>query len=128
TSSLTAPLGDDRDSLRLRWKPVLPQVYFVRNSQLPNFENDGALWAGRGANVMIRTGLRAEWGRVRFFLLPELLYEENRWYRLADPPFAPALQLPRNPYGSPWHAGFQSIDLPIRFGPPDPIRGLDPGQ
>ena len=127
-TSLTPSLTGDTASGRPAWKPVLPEIHFARNSDLPYSGNDGALWAGRGSNISIRTGIRADWRRAHLFFLPEILYEENRWYRLADPPYAPALSLPRNPYGSPWHAGVQSIDMPIRFGPPNPLRRFDAGQ
>jgi hypothetical protein len=60
-------------------------------------------------------------------VVPELAYSENRTYLLADPSISPAVPSSRNPYSSPWHAGSQSIDLPIRFGD-GALTRLGPGQ
>jgi hypothetical protein len=131
TTTLTPRLraAGDTGVSRITWKLFAPEVHYAHNNHLPYGGNDGPLWAGRGSNVSIRTGIGAQRGRVELFVVPEIIYEQNRWYRLADPPFAPVLQLPRNGYGSPWHSTLQSIDLPIRFGlPNDARRRLHPGQ
>ncbi|HET8713760.1 MAG TPA: hypothetical protein VFM23_08790, partial [Gemmatimonadales bacterium] len=84
------------------------QTVTVYNSAFAFSLNDGALWAGRGWNQLVRAGVRARWGRVTLMLAPELVSSENRAYAVPS----------TRPY---------SIDLPERFG----ARGfsrLEPGQ
>ena len=108
---------------------VDPATYVVWNSQVAHSLNDGALWAGRGANVLLRGGLHASWHPsarigIDVRLVPELTYSRNHpfpilTYRGSD----------RSAYASPWHGagGLASADLPLRFGD-QPITRLIPGQ
>jgi hypothetical protein len=127
-STMTPPLSGG--SHTFRWAVVLPEVSYVSNRELPYSFNDGAIWAGRGINARVLTGLRAEWGAVRAILAPELLYSANKPYPLTDnravrPPFPAG----RSQWANPWHVGPYpfSIDLPLRFGD-EPLHRIDPGQ
>jgi hypothetical protein len=129
-SSLSPRLRPDTGTAPfISWQSAPTDARFTYNDRLPYSLNDGALWAGRGANVSVRTGARAEWGRVRVFILPEVAYSENRFYALPrqDTSLFAAMPASRNMYSSPWHTRVQSIDLPVRFGPL-PFWVFDPGQ
>jgi hypothetical protein len=106
---------------------VLPRIRMVHNSEAPYSLNDEGLWAGRGMSVQATFGAVARFGAVRVAILPELTSSANADYPLADPLISPPVPARRSPYSSPWHAGAQSIDLPIRFGD-SPLRRLGPGQ
>jgi hypothetical protein len=128
-SSMAAPLPG---SSAIRWALIAPELYLVTNSRLPYSLNDGALWAGRGVNIRLSAGVRAERGPMRIILAPELLDEQNREYGLNRPGSdtyfgAPPIPPGRNPYAYPWRVLPWSIDYPLRFGP-NRIRRLDPGQ
>ena len=124
-SSLTPWLADRAASPRVF--PVLPRTRVTYNSDLPYSLNDGGLWAGRGMNLDITLGAGVQVGRVRLIVAPSLVHSDNRDYALADPAISPSPPPRRNPFSSPWHAGAQSIDLPIRFGTA-PINRLTAGQ
>jgi hypothetical protein len=126
-STLAARLSDSTRTLAWALAPL--QHRYTYNSDLPFSLNDGALWAGRGSNASITLGVRAEWGPVRFFLLPEFSGSENRAFRGpdVDPRITPPRPAARDSFSSPWHAGPQSIDLPWRFGP-TAFGDLDWGQ
>lgn len=128
-STLNGRVHDSTRAHSLGWRLSSPELLFTQNSELPYSLNDGALWAGRGANASILAGAVADWGRARLFLLPELTYSENRFYPLVDPTYAlnPAILPARDTFSSPWHQGPQSIDLPLRFGA-IPFWRLFPGQ
>lgn len=113
-SSMTAALAGAPD--RVQVGVILPHIRTTYNSELPYSLNDGALWAGRGMNVSVVAGIIVEYGRFRLIAAPELSASQNRPYELADPAISPSVPPSRNPFSSPWHAGAQSIDLPIRFG------------
>jgi hypothetical protein len=66
-------------------------------------------------------------GRVRVIAAPTYAYSRHGDYALADPTISPPVPASRNPFASPWHAGSQSIDLPIRFGS-SPLSRLSAGQ
>jgi hypothetical protein len=129
SASTLTPRRDTATDRRGGWRTAAPELRYRYNGKLPYSLNDGAMWAGRGSNALVHLGALAEWGRARIILLPELAYSENRFYRLLDPNYRvnPTLPPSRNPFSSPWHAGPQSIDLPIRFGSA-PFWRLDPGQ
>jgi hypothetical protein len=75
------------------------------------------MWAGRGNNVDVVAGAIIDVPRLRLIIAPELASSQNRPYALpADTTISPPVPTSRNPFSSPWHAGSQSIDLPIRFG------------
>ncbi|PYO94567.1 MAG: hypothetical protein DMD62_04815 [Gemmatimonadetes bacterium] len=113
----------DRPTVRLL--PV--ELSTVYNTTLPFSLNDGAMWAGRGWNQMLRLGVGLRWRHVTLVLAPALVSAEN----LAYPLPADSVQLPRPPgrssYSTPWHVGAYSIDLPLRFGTRG-FTGLDAGQ
>ena len=121
-SSLMAAHGGDA-----RFTLAPPQLRIVANSAMPYSLNDGAMWAGRGTSAQVTFGATARIGRVRIALLPEVVWSANDGYPLADTTISPAVPATRHPYSSPWHAGAQSVDLPIRFGDA-PLSRLTPGQ
>ena len=129
TSSLTDPR-------RLGMKPrlfsiVLPQVTYAENTRLPFGQNDGALWAGVGANVRALAGFTASFGPVRLVAIPELTYYANQRLPIdpSNPRFVPLPNLlpGRAHFSLPWNQFPYSIDAPWRFGT-DPLTKLYPGQ
>lgn len=122
-SSLTAPLPGEARSFRGAVVP--PAVATVSNSAVPYSGNDGALWAGRGLNVRVLAGLRAEWGPVRLIAAPELVQSANRHYTAFD--LAPRPPDGLNRFANPWLTGPDWSDLPLRFGG-DKLERIDPGQ
>lgn len=97
---------------------VFPQFTFIANSTLPFGQNDGALWAGKGANARILGGFTARVGPVRLVAIPEFAYSANN--RLSVNPidgrFAPPLAADRSRFSSPFNGHPYSIDMPYRFG------------
>ena len=81
--------------------PLLPELLVVRNSDIPVADNDGALWAGRGASVLIRGGLAARAGRVALVLAPELAYARNLGFA-STPSFLGGQQPGTGPFAAPW--------------------------
>ena len=90
---------------------VDPQTEMAWNSEIPLSLNDGSLWAGRGLNTTVSTGVAGSSGRFRFMLAPRLNVSQNK-------PFAilPSGRADRSGFASPWRSGVQSADLPLRFG------------
>jgi len=129
TSTLTDPrrLG----MAARRFSIVFPHIMYVDNSRLPFGQNDGALWAGIGANVRALAGFTISAGPVRLVAIPELAYSSNNRFPIdpANPRFIPQPDLipGRTHFSSPWNQFPYSIDLPWRFGT-DPIRKVYPGQ
>ena len=91
---------------------VAPEYRTVWNSQLPWSQNDGALFAGRGMNTVLRIGLVLEAGPVRLIAAPEIINEENRDFQTI--PYAD--KGARSIWANPFHGLPESIDLPLRFG------------
>jgi hypothetical protein len=102
-----------------RWSFVLPEVRLVRNSDIPFSLNEGGLHAGRGSNLLIRGGIRGDHGRFSATLAPVLITEDNRDFQTLIYPGGE----PRHMLSSPWHWGFQSADIPQRFGTRARLRG-----
>ena len=125
TSSRSAVLAGDPRALR--WAVVTPEIVTVVNSTLPFSLNDGALWAGRGANAVLSGGVHAEWGALYVTVAPQLLYSQNRAFALPDSQVSLRIPAGRSPFSSPYHIRPNSADLPIRFGD-RAIAALDPGQ
>lgn len=123
TSSL---LKDPRASGGTSVRIIAPSGWIFVNSALPNGENDGALWAGKGPNARVITGIDAGLGGLRVTLLPELAYSSNEFFDYGQL-FVPKLQAGRNAYSSPWNGVPVSIDAPPRFGPDKTVR-VAPGQ
>lgn len=125
-------IGLPADSLPLKpssgWGTILPTLRIQSNSSLPGGGNDGALWAGRGWNASVSGGAwyaRRVTGRgylLRVRLEPELTYSQNRPF-----PLLPGRVPDRSTFSSPFHAGPQSADLPLRFGD-QPLRTIGLGQ
>jgi hypothetical protein len=109
-----------------RLRPVMPTIRFAWNSDLPAGGNDGALWAGRGANVSITGGAeytrRMPGRRLDVVLSPEIDYSRNLPFSIYD-----GRQPGRSAFSSPWHIGQSSADLPLRFGD-QPTRAIGLGQ
>lgn len=119
------------DARRRRLTIVLPTLSFVNNSQVPHGQNDGALWAGIGANARVLAGFTVSVGPLRLVAIPELVYSANDSLSL-DPDdirFTMPLHLrrPRNRFSMSWNQFPYSIDLPWKFGEA-PIKKLYPGQ
>lgn len=94
---------------------VLPEAIVARNSAIPTPENDGALWAGRGASVLLRGGAAMRAGRVTAVLAPEVAFSRNLGFQSA-PSFLTGQRPPTGPFAAQWFTGAYSADLPIRFG------------
>jgi hypothetical protein len=107
----------------LRLAALLPQADLTWNSRLPFDRNDGGVWAGVGTTVHAIAGARAECGRVRLTIAPELWRAQNRPFPLLAP------QQPwLSGFANPFYSGREaSADLPLRFGT-RPVTNLGPGQ
>jgi len=94
---------------------VGPDIRVTWNSTIPFSQNDGALWAGRGWNVSLATGLSSQRhyrnADIRAVVAPSLLYSQNLPFQIA-PNTVPG----RSDYASPFHGPGASLDLPQRFG------------
>ena len=121
-----APLLDSTASPATGLRVVKPTVELFWNSQLPSAGNDGAIWAGRGANVSATAGLTAIWSHsganVDMALLPEATYSQNLPFQILR-----GRSADRSAFSSPWHLGASSADLPLRFGD-QAIRTVGLGQ
>jgi hypothetical protein len=128
TSTLTDPR---RNGMKPRaFTLVLPELTFINNTSLPFGQNDGALWAGVGANLRALGGFTATAGPIRLVAIPEFVYSANNPMSInpADTHFAPPnARRYSSFYSSPWNVVPYSIDLPWRMGA-DPIRKVYPGQ
>ncbi len=107
------------DALHARGTPhvtlLYPEMLFIYNSALPSQANDGALWAGRGANVLVRGGVAFTAGPITAVLAPEISHSANRGFQ--STPTGPTGQFPSTgPFQSPFFLAPYSADLPIRFG------------
>ena len=94
---------------------LLPEVFVVRNSALPGSDNDGALWAGRGENLLVRGGVAFRVGRVTAVLAPEIAYSRNLGFQ-SQPATLEGQQPTTGAFRAPWFVGPYSADLPTRFG------------
>lgn len=97
---------------------VFPQLTFIANSTLPFGQNDGALWAGKGANARVLGGFTATLGPVRLVAIPEFAYSANNRLSInpTDERFAKPLPPNRSRFSSPFNVYPYSIDMPYRFG------------
>jgi hypothetical protein len=93
----------------LEW--LSPEFRSVWNSRIPFLHNDGAMWAGRGASLLARAGVRGGFGPVAIVFFPEFAYSQNRPFEVF-----PGREPGRSTFSSPWHIGAESADLPLRFG------------
>lgn len=127
----TSSLMDPRRSGRRprTFTIVFPELTLVSNSTLPFGQNDGALWAGKGANLRALAGFTLSAGPVRLVVIPELAYSSNNRLNInpADPRFIQPVPANRSIFSSPSNVFPYSIDMPYRFGG-DPINRIYPGQ
>lgn len=111
---------------------LLPTADAVVNAALPYSMNDGALWAGRGFNLRVTSGLQGWFGRLHWVLAPELDFASNSKFARNPHPdifFTPQVPPDRyeDGYADPWYARPFSADVPWRFGK-DPRMHIAPGQ
>ena len=127
TSTLMDPRNSGRRSRA--FTIVFPTLTFVSNSTLPFGQNDGALWAGKGANQRALAGFTVSMGPLRLVVIPELAYSSNNRLNInpADPRFVAPVPPERSTFSSPSNVFPYSIDMPWRFGG-DPITRIYPGQ
>lgn len=102
------------DGVRL----VRPRVDLAWNSTFAYGQNDGAVWAGRGATARASGGAAARLGALSLRVEPVAFWTQNREYDLLPTRGA-------NPYADP--ANPQGLDLPQRFGD-GAYRRVDPGE
>ncbi|MEJ7759186.1 MAG: hypothetical protein WKF55_06290 [Gemmatimonadaceae bacterium] len=97
---------------------VFPQFTFIANSELPFGQNDGSLWAGKGANARILGGFTATLGPIRVVAIPEFAYSANNRLSInpIDERFAQPLPAGRSRFSSPFNIYPYSADMPYRFG------------
>ena len=116
TSSITNPRASGQ--LPRAFNVVLPQAWFVMNSDLPFGQNDGAMWGGKGYNWRALGGVTATFGPVRVVAIPEVVYSTN--YAISIDPldlrFARPLPGNMSRFASPFNYIPYSIDWPYRFG------------
>lgn len=101
---------------------VLPDARGVLAGGVPDSRSDGALWAGRGASVLLRTGFTADFGRIHAVLVPEIWYSTNLPFDIL-----PGRDASRSTFASPFYFGQHTLDLPSRPGI-EPSLELTPGQ
>lgn len=122
TSSMMAPLSPQvwgPSWLPFRWAAVLPSVEYTRNSAVPFSMGDGSLWAGRGANVAVRGGIRLETSRFQLVLVPQLNHEANLslpFYDNLNSGLPYTLPPYRSVYSTLWNIFPNGADIPFRFG------------
>jgi hypothetical protein len=119
-SLLSPPMGTDSLGA-VRFALLAPELRLTWNSAIPFSLNDGAMWAGRGVNVQLLSGVRIEGGRLSLTLAPQLIYQQNREFDFIPYSFD------RSAYAYPWHTNPESLDMPSRFGRYG-FHTLDAGQ
>ncbi|MDZ7771570.1 MAG: capsule assembly Wzi family protein [Balneolaceae bacterium] len=100
------------------WDPIYRQT---ANSALPQGENNGAAWYGRGLTLELQGGawITSDW--LTITLRPHLAWQGNSDFRV--PRF-----IPNDEDGRPiYRAQIPDIDMPFRFGP-EPFATLDWGE
>jgi hypothetical protein len=124
TTATARKNSPSRDGWRASVGPS--ELLAVWNSAIPFSANDGPLWAGRGLNVSVTSGIAATYlGSpfvIRVVLAPTFTYSQNRPFDIE-----PGREPGRSTFSSPWHLGTSSADLPLRFGN-ESFHRLDPGQ
>lgn len=110
----------DSAATGLRW--LRPELHLVWNSALATSLNDGALWSGRGASILVRGGATFGWHNVRLTVAPELTASQN-----APVEVIASRVLTWSRWASPWRTAAVPADLPLRFGDA-PFTTLHTGQ
>jgi hypothetical protein len=95
--------------------PVVARV--LHNTDYPLDINNGALWAGRGANFAASAGVEVKRGWFSAAAYPLAAYQQNTEFTFDRPP------APYSEFSYPWHL----IDWPQRQGP-GAYWTLHPGQ
>ena len=106
-----AATDTSRASRVLVWKWARPHGELTWNSTIPFSLNDGAQWAGRGLTFAVSGGIQGTLGPTGFVFVPQLWRAENLPF-----PILPGADPGRSAFASPFHKGFISADLPVRFG------------
>ena len=103
---------------RLIW--IRPRGEVLYNSAFPWGENDGAVWAGRGATLAGSGGFAGRRGPLSFTVAPLVFWAQNAEFQVAETGATGPLEFadPQFP---------ESIDQPQRFGD-GPYGVFDPGQ
>lgn len=95
------------------WRPRLsvlrPNAGLRYQTDRPWSEDDGVVWAGRGATINVQAGVAGRWGPLRAQLAPVAFVAENRAFPLAPNGFADLRRFSDGRFPG-------SIDLPQRFG------------
>lgn len=115
-----------------KWGAALlaPQFLLVHNSAMPFSQNDGALWAGRGASTRTLFGAKFESGQLRLIFAPEIVAADNEfWVLRHEGYYAPPLPDGNDGrgYALPYYFWTFPIDQPMRFGN-HRIRRFDMGE
>lgn len=105
---------------KMKWSVLPVHLTAFSNSNYPQGQNNGGLWAGRGLSVKIDLGLYISRGIFSAQLAPSIYYSQNKSFETI-----PQERLDFSPYAYPWHS--IGIDWPQRFGP-DPISEIGWGQ
>lgn len=103
---------------------LLPtQIQQTYNSAIPNGDNNGAAWYGRGSNVEFKSGLYFRSKYLAVNVNPHIIYQEN--VDFLRPRFIPGDSDGNVRYIA---EGIGAVlDTPFRFGP-DPYTTIDPGN
>lgn len=118
SASTRAPIID------ITW--LAPDVRTVHNSGLPFSINEGALWAGRGTNLLVTTGVAITAGPLHVQVAPQFTRSDNQRFQVI--PFPQNTTTPaRSVWAHPFYPPNSSIDLPLRPGP-DPLERTIAGQ
>jgi hypothetical protein len=127
----TSSLSDPRryGHVPRRFTIVSPYLRAIGNSELPFGQNEGALWAGKGANLRVMAGFTGTLGPIRIVAIPEIVYSVNSALSITPIDNVRGQELPpsRSSFSSPFNVYPYSIDLPYRFGP-ESISRVFPGQ
>jgi len=95
---------------------LAPDVRTVYNSDLPFSINEGALWAGRGTNLLVTTGVAIAAGPLHVQVAPQFTRSDNQRFQVI--PFPQNTTTPaRSVWAHPFYPPNSSIDLPLRPGP-----------
>jgi hypothetical protein len=99
---------------------LAPEVLLANQTAYSLPDNDGAMWAGRGATWSVTAGaaICGRDGRWGAFVAPTLWRSANRDTRLvSDPEVVPDFWTGASvPWASPYHWPGRSLDRPRRFG------------
>lgn len=105
--------------------PFAPELLVSSNTDLAEGGNDGAMWQGRGRNLMLTAGYVAQYGPFRLVLAPQLVASQNLDYQVI--PYQQDRVPRRSIWANPFHPAPEGLDLPLRHGD-DRILRLTPGQ